>query len=66
MKRKEFATKLFSYMENRINEICEKFRTGNYNEASYFAFAIGSVSDIETFLKDKQLIVIKKDYGKSR
>lgn len=44
-------------MEDRISEICEKYRTGNYNEASYYAFAMGAVSDISTFLEKKHLSI---------
>lgn len=46
-------------MEPRIQEICEKFRTGNYNDASLYVFFMGLESSIESFLEDKKLWIRK-------
>ena len=59
MKRRDFARKLCIMMEPRIQEICEKFRTGNYNDASLYVFFMGLESSIESFLEDKKLWIRK-------
>ena len=60
MKNKIFADKLSDYVEDRILELCEKFRTGKYNGASLPAFWMGFEADIETFLEENNLSVEQK------
>ena len=43
----KIAEKAYGHLESRIIEICEKFRTGNYNGASMLAFQMGAICDIE-------------------
>ena len=59
MKRRDFTRKLCIMMEPRIQEICEKFRIGNYNSASLYAFWVGLDGSINSFLEDKKLWIRK-------
>ncbi len=65
MKREKFADELYFYMQDRILEIINKFGNGNYNDASYPAFMIGAIGDINTFLEEKDLR-IRKSYNQQK
>jgi hypothetical protein len=39
-------------IEPRVDEVCEKFREGLYNEATMFAFWIGLRGDLNSALKE--------------
>ena len=59
MLKQEFAVKLCDKMEARVVEICKKFATGNVNGASLPAFFVGLEGDIESFIEDNKLRIIK-------
>ena len=49
------AEAILNSIEDRLGELWEKLTTGNYNEATQYAFAIGFVSDIDDCLKKLKL-----------
>jgi len=55
MLNKDFAIELCNHMEDRILELCEKMRTGNYNEASLPSFYMGLEADIVSYIEEKGL-----------
>lgn len=45
------AIKIFEAMEDRLAELWEKLTSGNYNDATQFAYQTGFVGDIDDCLK---------------
>ena len=60
MKKQEFAERLCENIEPRIMEICKKFAKGDTNNASLYAFWIGLSANIQSFLEDNKLRIIKQ------
>lgn len=61
MKNKLFAEKLHKFMLPRIEELVRKFKFSTYNSATFPAFQMGNIGDIESFLKDNKLFVRKSE-----
>ena len=54
MKKHEFskeANVIFNSLIDRIDEYVDKTTSGNFNEATPYAFAIGALADIDNALK---------------
>jgi hypothetical protein len=49
------AEAILNSIDDRLGELWEKLTTGNYNEATQYAFDIGFVSDIDNCLKKLKL-----------
>lgn len=60
MKKEKFAVKLCNELKPRVLQICSKFVKGNVNAASLPAFWIGLEGDIQTFLEENKLSIIKR------
>jgi len=62
---KEVVT-IINKIEPRIKEVCTKFKTGAYNEATMFAFWIGIGGDLEDALTKIEKRKIKDGNNKRR
>jgi len=55
------AESIFMSMEDRLEELWEKLISGNYNQATSYAYQIGFICDIDESLKK---LKIKRTFKK--